>query len=286
MSLSELPYCDGYVDNNCFLGKGFKIGHINIRSIRNKIDHLKVFLHLNDFDILCVTETHLNDNDNNINIEGFNPIRLDRKLTEDIKGGGGILCYVKDGIMCKELPDLNDDAVESLCIEINLPHTKPFLLCTIYRPPKANADYLSKIDDLFQKWTSLYNDVVILGDFNLDQCKRPNLSKVNKMCKQSNLSQLIKDYTRITEDTRTIIDFIFVTNSNIVSNSGVHSLGLSDHSLIYLVRKHMKVKSNSRTIKSRSFKNFNENDYIDTIKSINCVTVRLSQLALFCLVNS
>ena len=45
MSLSELPFSDSYVDLRCTLPEGFNIGHtcINIRSLQNKVDHLRVF---------------------------------------------------------------------------------------------------------------------------------------------------------------------------------------------------------------------------------------------------
>ena len=51
------------------------------------------------------------------------------------------------------------------------------------------------------------------------------------------MKQLIKDYTIITEFTKTKLDLAFVSKPDKVSSSGVHSLGLSDHSLIYLIRR-------------------------------------------------
>ena len=48
-----------------------------------------------------------------------------------------------------------------------------------------------------------------------------------------------------------------------------HSLGLSDHSMIYIVRKNKKVRVPPKFIKSRSFKNFNEHEFIETIKQSN-----------------
>ena len=44
-----------------------------------------------------------------------------------------------------------------------------------------------------------------------------------------------------------------------------HSLGLSDHSLIYIVRKNKKVKVPPKFNKSRSFKKLNEHAFIDSI---------------------
>ena len=85
---------------------------------------------------------------------------------------GGTLCYIKDRIVFKENSYLFDDNVEALWVEINLPNTKPILLGTVYRPPDSRATYLDKLDLVFQKCTSIYDDVIIVGDFNLDLCKK------------------------------------------------------------------------------------------------------------------
>ena len=49
----------------------------------------------------------------------------------------------------------------------------------------------------------------------------------------------------------------------------VHSLGLSDHSLTYVVRKCSKPKLRPKVVKTRCFKHFNESDFVNTIKSID-----------------
>ena len=193
-----------------------------------------------------------NDDDSVITIEGFKFCRLDRTTGME---HGGILCYVRDGIVFTEKSDLYNDNVEALWIEINLPQTKPLLLGTVYRAPDSKAEYIDKLDFLFQNCTSLYDDVVIVGDFNLDLCKTSNNTKVNKLASHCNMKQLINDYTRITETSKTILDLAFVTNPNRVSDSGVRSCGLSDHSLIYLVREKKKNQVPSKTIKYRSMRN-------------------------------
>ena len=65
---NELPFADKliHVDYDCSLSKGLKIAHVNIQSLRNKIDHINMFLHNNDINILCITESWLTDDiDNN-----------------------------------------------------------------------------------------------------------------------------------------------------------------------------------------------------------------------------
>ena len=158
--------------------------------------------------------------------------------------------------------NFENDIVEALWVEINLPQTKPILVGTVYRAPDSKAEYLAKIDSLFQDYCNVYDDVIIMGDFNIDISKSCNSRKINTIAKHSNLNQLIKDYTRVTDKTKTIIDLALVSNPDRVSSSGVHSLGLSDHNLIYLIRKNKKVKVPPKIIKYRSMKNFDQASFI------------------------
>jgi hypothetical protein len=64
-------------------------------------------------------------------------------------------------------------------------------------------------------------------------------------------TQLIKESTSL-----------FLTNEpNNFTSAGVIVLGISDHNLIYAIRKHSSVKSKPITIKSRSYKNFDETSF-------------------------
>ena len=60
-----------------------------------------------------------------------------------------------------------------------------------------------------------------------------------------------------------------VSKPDKIYSSGVHSLGLSDHNLIYLFRRNKKVKVPPKIVKSRCFNNFNEHDFIETIRKTN-----------------
>ena len=70
------------------------------------------------------------------------------------------------------------------------------------------------------------------------------------------LKQLIEEPTRITTHSSTLLDLI-MTNSVNVSKSGVLYSGISDHSLVYVIRKFKRPKSEPKLIKTRSFFFFN-----------------------------
>ena len=81
-------------------------------------------------------------------------------------------------------------------------------------------------------------------------------------------NQLIKEPTRITSSSSTLI-YLFLTNEpNNFRTAGVNTIGISDHNLIYAVRKHLSVKSKLITIQCRNYKGFNESNFKRDIESV------------------
>ena len=96
--------------------RGLKVAHLNIRSIYNKIDSLKLLLNEKPFDIFTISETWLNSDitDGEISIPGYTFSRNDRNG----RSGGGTLAFVRDGIPYKIRTDLLSSNIESTVIEI------------------------------------------------------------------------------------------------------------------------------------------------------------------------
>ena len=104
--------------------------------------------------------------------------------------------------------------------------------------------------------------LVILGDLNSDL----NLKGKNKDKEESyyggklsgilnhyNLYNIINRPTRITKETETIIDLIICSTKYLVKDSGVAHLGISDHSLVYIV---YNIKKDIETPEIRTVKDF------------------------------
>ena len=81
------------------------------------------------------------------------------------------------------------------------------------------------------------------------------------------LAQLIKEPTRVNAKSQTLID-VFITNKeDSISHSGVYTLSISDHNLIYAVRKIGLPRGQPKFIQSRNFKHFNEENFLPDLKS-------------------
>ena len=91
--------------------KGFKMGHLNVQGIQNKIDQVDLLLNSshNNIQVLGLSESKLNSYHLNaiFEIKNYQMFRKDRTVSvERPEQGGGLLVYVKDGINCKRRYDL------------------------------------------------------------------------------------------------------------------------------------------------------------------------------------
>ena len=100
---------------------------------------------------------------------------------------------------------------------------------------------------------------VLIGDTICDFLKPTNYSvHLKRLIKTYSLTQLIKEPTRTTRTTQTIIDHIVTNRPERVSESGVIPCGISDHNLIFMTKKIRSPKSKSapRIIDIRNQKRF------------------------------
>ena len=122
-----------------------------------------------------------------------------------------------------------------------------------------------------------YNpNVILIGDFNLDYlCPQKIPKKWASLAETFNLSQIIKEPTRVTDVTKSLIDHIYVTNSENVQESHVVKYSISDHYPVGMTRKEtVPYKKHSHTtISYRNFKEFNENAFLEDLSKAPFNTV-------------
>ena len=100
---------------------------------------------------------------------------------------------------------------------------------------------------------------------------------IDKLCRQNNMHQMIKDSTRITETSSTLIDIVLTNFPSNVRQSSVVPLGLSDHNLVYVVRKLYRPRVPPRIITYRSMKRFNANSFVNELNEIDwddCIVIK------------
>ena len=81
-----------------------------------------------------------------------------------------------------------------------------------------------------------------MGDMNVNFLDKSNNKEIKSLFQLNGFSQLIKEATRIDDDTRSLIDIITTNNASTTRKTGVIPTCLSDHEIIGFDRKVNNIK--------------------------------------------
>jgi hypothetical protein len=112
----------------------------------------------------------------------------------------------------------------------------------------------------------------LLGDLNVDLISTtasPIKNKLKAILDIYGIKQLINEPTRITLSSRTLIDLCLINTPSHVVDAGVVYLSISDHSLIYAIRKARYIQGVPKTVHIRSMKQFNREHYLRDLEQKN-----------------
>ena len=229
---------------------------MNINSLLKHIDEVRVLLTEYTFDILAINESKIDNSisDNELHIFGYDIIRKDRN-----RYGGGVVLYVRDNIPFSERKDLISKDLEMVCIEINRPYNKSLLISAWYRPPNSNINFFDEYAEFLCKCEAENKELIVLGDLNCDVSKTQldnQTRKLQFLCSLYQFDQLINEPTRVTPTSASLIDLILTNKPENISQSGVVHLGISDHSLIFAIRKLTLPKSGRTSPMVREVRDF------------------------------
>ena len=150
--------------------------------------------------------------------------------------------FLRNSINCKLRHDLIPPELECVCIEIIKPHSRPFLVSTVYRPPSAPPEFFDNLEKLIKAIDDENKDMYVLGDLNGDMFRKDNeintpTMTVKSLYEQYQLYQLIYHSTRVTMKISGLSDHIVTNTPEKILDSGEIHTGISDHSLILAIRK-------------------------------------------------
>ena len=133
----------------------------------------------------------------------------------------GLLLYVKSGIFYKRRSDLEINGIECIWIEVVL-NKKSLLFGLFYRPPNSSADVYSNIEESISLAVDTgTSDIIITGDFNFNVLNSQTKKKIDSLCTQFSLHQLLTDPSHFTEHSSSLLDLILVSNKEHLILHGV-----------------------------------------------------------------
>ena len=210
---------------------------VNVNGLVNKLPVVQLLVEVVNFDILGITETHLSESvsDNWIRIPGFHLVRNDR----DNRGGGVLIYYYKESLLSHQVTTWDHPNLEATWLNVTV-RSQSFLVGCIYRPPSDCSlfdDFRNQVTEIWMK----RKNIILVGDFNCDMTPSldSNESHFGKRFKRIlcsyGLNNIIDSPTRITLDSKSLIDLIVTSQPAKIQISGSIDLGISDHHLIYAV---------------------------------------------------
>ena len=227
--------------------KGVKISQLNIASLRKNKVEIAELMYEQQLDIFCLNETRLSNDirDCEISVDGYSIYRHDRNTS-----GGGVAIYIKDTLSHHKRDNINIPNLEIIGIEITPKHAKSFIVLSWYRPPTEGTDVptFETLRELMQKLDAEEKEIILVGDTNCDY-KKPkdcNTRKLKLIYSEFQFEQFITDFTRVsttkssngeTNTSKTVINHFFTNRPNFISEYGIIKTGMSDHYMIYGIRK-------------------------------------------------
>lgn len=242
-----------------------KIAHINIRSMFTGFNDFSLIVQQNDYDVIVISETWINQDDfpqNIFNIPGYNFYNKNRLFGR----GGGVGAYVRTLHSCSiisldfDIPELIDCLFLKITVE-----RKQYAVSVVYRPPKFNLNqFVELMDDAFSVICGSFSNVIGLGDYNVNFLQTQNV--VTECLETYNLVQALKEPTRITRSSSRLIDPIFVSANLLVNVCGTLNVDhISDHKLVFCEVSSNHAKMRPKMITFRDFKSFNHDMFLNDL---------------------
>ena len=279
---SESDFVDFSHNFNALNEGTISILSINIANLFSKLSSLKRFLnHVaangKNPDIIAIVETHITEDIHkryekealkNI-IPGYQFFHEGRKT----KRGGGVGIFVSDDINTEATIyetaskgiGFIEEQFENLVIQIpdcigSIGNNKRnLIIAVIYRQPNCEnlENFLTCTERLLNEVNKSMNEIVIVGDMNLDLLKYeshlPTSSYLDIMTSNFLLPRIVRP-TRIKNQSATLIDHIFTRDNDKTLVSGIIDMelsgncGFTDHKPVFTILKARAPKKNNRPL--------------------------------------
>ena len=249
--------------------KNFLWGYLNINSLRNKIHDLRLIIHNVFIDYFKISETKLDNSFINAQFTINNyEIRTKRDTNKHV---GGLIKFVRKGLICKRLRKYELIIIEVICSELTISN-RNWVILSIYRP----LDYFNlllffkELRKYLNQASKNYDNFIVLGDFNIDIRQTSTGShKLDKFWGLFSLKNIIESNTCFNKFHSSAIGLFLTSKSNFFQKTNAIEAGLSDHhKLICIFLNSCYDKLKPKIAYYRNYKNFNEANFLNDLK--NC----------------
>ena len=252
------------------------IGHVNVNSLRYKFEYFHEILSKNLLDVLCITETKLDDSFTS-NLFHCNGFRCHRKDKNSLSGG--IMVWVRSDIPHERLIELEIDSsitdIESIVISFNIKRFKFNMSCVYKKPSVPNTMFIPQLCSMLNRLTDGSFENVIVGDLNVNMSCENNVLDA-EICDVYGMTNIINSATCFKSGGGTLIDPVIVSDAIMFCNPFNETCGSSDwHNMVGCSVKVLLPKPQSHTIMYRNYKHFDKTAFmhdLDKLPLLACDT--------------
>lgn len=195
------------LNNNSSDVNSFYLMHTNIRSLAKNYESLELFVNAykNLYDVIILSETFNITNKENFCLDNYEIYYNSGKINKN----DGVIIYVKK-LLEHQVNIVGFSDLKFLRLTLTI-HNKKIGITGIYRPPSYDVlEFNRHLSDYLKNYCKLENEI-ISGDMNIDICSKNAISEdyLNIMAENSFVSY-INTYTRITNESKSCIDHLFI----------------------------------------------------------------------------
>jgi exonuclease III len=230
LSKKDLKLFNDKLVKNDDINNRLTIYHQNIRGIKGKIDEFLMSLPAEAPHLMCLTEHHLKEYElANTHIPNY---KLGANYCRRNLKQGGVCIYVCESLKFSiiNLSKHNKEQdIEIAAIQLNIQNKKVIVIC-VYRAPCGNFElFLNKLEIILNFLYRHNSEFIICGDININYLE-PSYKKnqLDNLLGTHNLTDTVSFPTRITHNSVTLIDNIFIDNRRSYTIQSCPN-GLLDH---------------------------------------------------------
>lgn len=225
--------------------------YLNVNGLLNNYNKIEMLATHEKPWMIMMSETHLTKEIENseVNIAGYKLIRCDSHSTKT----GGVAIYIKNRVKFSIVnSDIYRKNVWTLTLNVNCKQLNGNFAILYHSPSQIVVKY-EEFLDYFESWCENKIDHshknIICGDFNIDLLKTTgNGERIKRIIHNSGMKQLVTKPTRITNRTRTLIDYV-ISNVDNINVKVLLNDKISDHSTINFEVKNEVIKRENKITK-------------------------------------
>ena len=130
---------------------------------------------------------------------------------------GGVTMYFKKQWKLNKIKEDVKDSKHWIAAYMVKGEGIPFIIAIIFRSPSySKAEFCEDLQQFLEELCENSNYIIIAGDFNIDWQSDFYKSKLESILNDNGLKKIMREFIRITKNSKTLIDYI-ITNNEMVS---------------------------------------------------------------------